>query len=224
MRPKTAIRTAGVDSLIIYFDANSSEDTLNWIIAADAYIRQQLKNILIDTVPSYQSLLVLYDLDKIRHRQIVQELQRCLQHCPQPQAQSSKVVELPVYYGEEVAPDMARVAKKTGLNPEQITNLHQQRDYRVYALGFAPGFAYLGELEAKLRVPRLTTPRAQVQAGALGIADAQTAVYPTASPGGWNIIGNCPVQMMSKKPLLNVGDRVRFCAIDRQQFEQMKTK
>ncbi|MEQ8514779.1 MAG: allophanate hydrolase subunit 1, partial [Chromatocurvus sp.] len=123
---------------------------------------------------------------------------------------------------EESGADLNAVADRAGLSVGDIIDLHSGTEYRVYAIGFAPGFAYLGELDERLTTPRLTTPRQRVPRGAVAIADRQTAVYPAVSPGGWNLIGSCPQRMFdpARDPSMpvGVGDRVRFCPISRDEF------
>lgn len=117
-------------------------------------------------------------------------------------------------------------SERAGLSPTQLIDLHQSVDYRVYAIGFAPGFAYLGELDQRLATPRLVSPRPKVPQGAVGIADRQTAVYPAESPGGWNILGLCPTALFKPECAgtaealmpFAVGDRVRFQSISRNEF------
>ena len=108
------------------------------------------------------------------------------------------------------------------LSVEQTIDLHCATEYRVYAIGFAPGFAYLGEIDERLAAPRLATPRLKVPTGAVAIADRQTAVYPAPSPGGWNLIGLCPTPMFNPQQVphmpVNVGDRVQFYPIDQAQY------
>ena len=134
----------------------------------------------------------------------------------------SSVVELPVYYAAESGPDLVVIAKRNKLSVEQVIEIHQSKEYRVYAIGFAPGFAYLGEVDERIASPRLSTPRMKVPKGAVAIADKQTAVYPNVSPGGWNIIGLCPTDMfdMTATPIMpvNVGDKVKFKSIDKNEF------
>ena len=117
---------------------------------------------------------------------------------------------------------MLSLAKAKDLSPDDVIRLHHEREYRVYAIGFAPGFAYLGQVNERLATVRLATPRAKVPRGAVGIADQQTAVYPSESPGGWNLIGRCPVRMFNPNamdaPKMSVGDHVRFEPIDRETF------
>ena len=114
------------------------------------------------------------------------------------------------------------IAERGKISVDQVIEIHQQQEYRVYAIGFAPGFAYLGEVDERIAAPRLATPRMKVPRGAVAIADRQTAVYPAPSPGGWNLIGLCPTRMFDpeKQPSMpvQVGDRIQFKAIDREEF------
>ena len=133
----------------------------------------------------------------------------------------SKVV-LPVCYEPEFALDLAEVAKKAGLSPEEVAHRHASGEYRVLMMGFAPGHAYMGGLDEKLAVPRRASPRAIVPAGSVAIANEQTVVYPYAISGGWNVIGRTPMVLFDAKrarpSLLWPGDRVRFRAIARAEF------
>lgn len=132
---------------------------------------------------------------------------------------------VPICYAADFAPDLPVIARAAGISPEAVIALHAGRTYTVQAVGFAPGFAYLGSVDASIATPRLATPRKHVPAGAVGIADARTAVYPAASPGGWNIIGRSPSQLfdatLQPPCVLQVGDRVKFQAISRDEFAQL---
>lgn len=134
-------------------------------------------------------------------------------------------VELPVCYEPEFALDLAEVAKKADLSPLEVASLHAAGEYRVLMMGFAPGHAYMGGLDAKLAVPRRASPRAIVPAGSVAIATEQTVVYPYAISGGWNVIGRTPMVLFdasrSRPSLLWPGDRVRFRAITRAQFVEL---
>ena len=136
--------------------------------------------------------------------------------------QQGSLVILPVYYSAESGPDLQGLADGAGLSVDEVIAIHQQTEYRVYAIGFAPGFAYLGEVDERIAASRLATPRQKVPRGSVAIADRQTAVYPAQSPGGWNLIGLCPQRMfdpnLTPSMPVQVGDRVRFDAIDKQTF------
>ena len=161
------------------------------------------------------------------HHLIKNKLRILLQHTEgnsteQLITNEANIVELPVYYSNESGPDLSVIAQRAQLTVEQVIELHQAQEYRVYAIGFAPGFAYLGEVDERIAAPRLSTPRMKVPKGAVAIADRQTAVYPSVSPGGWNIIGLCPVDMFDAKAIptmpVNVGDRVKFKAISKDEY------
>jgi KipI family sensor histidine kinase inhibitor len=213
MQPLKTISIAGENSLIVYFGDTPSDTIASEVAATAAQLRANLGDRLIDLVPSYASLLVIYDPFKTDH------------HAMRSASQPSSLVTLPVYYSTESGPDLQSLADNASLSIEEVMAIHQQTEYRVYAIGFAPGFAYLGELDPRIAAPRLATPRQKVPRGAVAIADRQTAVYPAQSPGGWNLIGLCPERMFdpSVEPSMQVqvGDRVRFKAIDRQTFLDM---
>ena len=136
------------------------------------------------------------------------------------------MVDIPVSYDGELGPDLGEVAARAGLTPEQVVALHTSGNYFVQAIGFAPGFAYLGGLPEKLHTPRRATPRTQVPAGAVGIGGALTGVYPLVTPGGWNLIGRTPLKMFdpsrAEPALVRAGDRVRFRAITAEEFAAWK--
>jgi KipI family sensor histidine kinase inhibitor len=137
-------------------------------------------------------------------------------------------VELPVCYEPEFALDLAEVAKKSGVSPEDVANLHAAGEYRVLMMGFAPGHAYMGGLHPRLTVPRRASPRAIVPAGSVAIANEQTVVYPYAISGGWNVIGRTPMVLFdatrARPSLLWPGDKVRFRAVSRDEFLEMIAK
>jgi KipI family sensor histidine kinase inhibitor len=137
-------------------------------------------------------------------------------------------VELPVCYEPEFALDLKEVAKKAELEPEEVAKRHEAAEYRVLMMGFAPGHAYMGGLDAKLAVPRRASPRAIVPAGSVAIANEQTVVYPYAISGGWNVIGRTPKVLFDatreRPSLLWPGDRVRFRAITRDEFFELQKK
>jgi inhibitor of KinA len=134
-------------------------------------------------------------------------------------------VEIPVCYDEKFALDLDEVTHYVGLSAEQVIELHSAATYRVNCLGFTPGFPYLSGLPPKLATPRRPVPRKQVPAGSVGIGGNQTGIYPTTSPGGWNVIGRTPVRLFTpnKTPptLLCPGDNVRFRSISRDEFEAL---
>ena len=165
-----------------------------------------------DVVPAYASLAVHYDPAVASYDEILREVRGTLQSpADGAPARETNAVEIPTVYD---GADLSDVAAATGMSVDEVIRLHAGREYRVYMIGFAPGFAYLGELDEKLRLPRRASPRTRVPAGSVAIADAQTAVYPGPTPGGWHLIGRTDLTMFDPKrekpSLLGAGDRVRF--------------
>ena len=222
------LEIAGENALMLYFsdpEATSScvtEKISSNVHQAAQLIRQNLAVEIIDLIPSYASILVMFNLLEVDHHHLRNKLKNLLKQCGHGNSKQGKLIELPVYYSLESGMDLARIAKQAKLDVEAVITLHQAQEYYVYAIGFAPGFAYLGDVSDKIATPRLVTPRMKVPKGAVAIADKQTAVYPSESPGGWNIIGLCPVDMfdVNAQPSMpiQVGDNVKFHAISKDEF------
>ncbi|KHF24493.1 5-oxoprolinase subunit PxpB [Solemya velum gill symbiont] len=218
------IEALNENSSIIYLGDEISDEVSARVGRAVALVRQSLGHLLIDLVPSYTSLLLYYDPDRIDHDQLRQRLVELLDSDTANTQESitSTQLEVPVYYGEEVAPDLQLLSEYAGLSPDEVISIHSDSSYRVYAIGFAPGFAYLGKVDERIAMPRMQKPRLRIPAGSVAIADAQTAVYPAATPGGWRIIGRTPMQMIDWESdsltQIVVGAEVRFRPIDRQEY------
>ena len=212
------IEPAGAEALLLVLAEQPDEDLPLRITALAEQIRQRLGVQLIDLVPGWTSLLLHYDLLLINYQQLIEQLTPLLEHWlqqPAPVLSSARLHELPLWYAGE---DLTAVAQACGLTEARVIELHSAVEYRVGVIGFAPGFAYLGELDARLALPRRNTPRSLVPAGSLAIAERQTAIYPQASPGGWHLLGRCPwplFDLQASPPCrLAVGDRVRFVPVD----------
>ena len=222
--PKVVI--ASENSTIVYFSERPCSQTSDQIAFTTNALRVRLGEDLIDLIPSYHSLLVIYNPLKLDYQKIEREIRDTIaQWTTNNQSQKGRIVELPVYYSPESGPDLQRIADHSGLSIDQVIKLHQQTEYTVYAMGFAPGFAYLGEVDERIAMPRLATPRHNVHQGAVAIADRQTAIYPSQSPGGWNVVGLCPIGLFNaeKQPHspMQVGDKLRFKSISRDEFIQL---
>lgn len=213
---------AGENALMLYFDQRIDPTISALVQQACALIKAELADDVVDILPSYASVLVIFNPFSTDLYRVKAQLQHCLAQLQTGDSHSGKLVELPVYYSEESGPDLALIAQTKNISIDEVIKRHQAISYRVYAIGFAPGFAYLGEVDPLLQMPRLATPRAKVPRGAVAIADRQTAVYPAPSPGGWNLIGLCPTPMFTPQaePAMPVavGDEVRFVAIDKAEF------
>jgi KipI family sensor histidine kinase inhibitor len=168
-------------------------------------------------VPGLGSVLVPFDPDRVGVDEVMERLtalRATTTSSTAPRSEEPATIELPIRYGGTDGPDLDDVARQTGLTTADVVELHSSVEYRVLFLGFAPGFAYLGDLPDALSIARLDTPRARVPAGSVGIAGRQTAAYPFESPGGWRLIGRTDAQLWDPgRPapaLLVPGSRVRF--------------
>jgi len=178
-----------------------------------------------DLHPAYCSVLINFDMLKLRHEELEAILRSYLAQLEKDLLPEPRQIEIPVCYGGDFGPDLNHVCATLGINPTQAIELHGSVSYIVYFLGFVPGFAYLGELPKSLVIPRLPTPRRSVQKGSVGIAGSQTGVYPFATPGGWRLIGRTPLTMFRAEnaiSLLSIGDRVRFVPISPEQFIELE--
>ena len=175
--------------------------------------------------PAYCSLMVTFDAARIDHPAVEAALRRFEQRAESLPAPKSRTVEIPACYDPEFAPDLLDVARAHNLKPKDVVRFHTSRTYHAYFLGFAPGFAYLGDLPEEIATPRLEVPRKQVPVGSVAIAGKQTAVYPFATPGGWRLIGRTPLALFrtNRKPmeLISIGDQVRFQAISSKEFSEL---
>ncbi len=173
---------------------------------------------VVDLVPTYRSLMVQYDPAKVSLSELQMALSEIEPAAGEGAAEGSSVVHVPALYGGEYGPDLDSVAEHAGLSPEEVVAVHSGTDYLVYMMGFTPGFPYLGGLPEQLVTPRLSTPRSEIPAGSVGIAESQTGVYPISSPGGWRLIGRTPLRLFdaeSEPPsLIAAGDYVRFVPLD----------
>ncbi|WP_336274029.1 5-oxoprolinase subunit PxpB [Vreelandella indica] len=220
---KIRIETAAMDALMVRLFDTIDEANMAWVIAADQALRGAFGATLIDLVPSYTTLLVHYDCQQMNHAEALGLINKMLSGLEPADTQAGELHDIPVWYDESVGPELPLVAKRAGLSVNELIEQHCNHDYCVFALGFAPGYGFMGLVDESLAAPRLKTPRRKVAAGSVGIADRQTAIYPLLSPGGWNILGrtNVPLFEHAKRgdPLFRPGDKVRFRAISREEFE-----
>ncbi|HEY5079217.1 MAG TPA: 5-oxoprolinase subunit PxpB [Opitutaceae bacterium] len=188
---------------------------------------------IVDVVPAYATVTVFYDPAQFTRpaEDAYDEVRRFLEACSArggggAPSSARKMVEIPVCYGGDLGPDLGFVAEHAKVGAQEVIERHAAGDYLVHAIGFTPGFPFLGGLPESLRTPRRETPRARVPAGSVGIGGYQTGVYPIVSPGGWQLIGRTPLTLFraDRDPasLLRPGDRVRFKRITAGEFESWK--
>ena len=177
-----------------------------------------------ELVPSYRSLLVVYDPLSISLGDLKRTIRDTYQNLDQTELPDSRTIDIPIVYGGERGPDLESVAQYHHITPQAVIDYHTRPTYRVYMIGFTPGYPYLGEVPDAIATPRRKTPRILVPKGSVGIAKQQTGIYSVDSPGGWQIIGWTPVNLFDPKAqppsLLMMGDRVRFEAISAQEASQ----
>lgn len=182
--------------------------------ALDARLRGSGIEGVIETVPAYASLLVHYDPLVLTYDEVSDWVRGESSKADEADARAPRRVEVPVRYGGDAGPDLEYVATYHKVSPGKVAELHASLDYLVYMMGFTPGFPYMGKLNAAIEMPRLETPRTRVPRGSVGIAGAQTGIYPVESPGGWRLIGRTSLSLfdLAGDPpfLLSPGDSVRF--------------
>lgn len=175
---------------------------------------------VVDIVPAYRTVAIFYDLNRTRYATLVTQLQARPCRPLKNDETLGRSWVIPCCY--ELGPDLSRVALHTGLSTSEVVHWHSATEYTVYAIGFCPGFPYLGYLPERLcNVPRLPSPRLRVEPGSVGLTGRQTGVYPLVRPGGWNLVGLTPLVLVDVAAgyfPLRTGDRVRFVAIDRAEF------
>ena len=177
-----------------------------------------------ELVPSYRSLLTVYDPLSISPADLKRIIRNTYQNLDQTELPATRTIDIPIVYGGEQGPDLESVAQYHHITPQAVIDYHTRPTYRVYMIGFTPGYPYLGEVPEAIATPRRKTPRILVPRGSVGIAKQQTGIYSVDSPGGWQIIGWTPVNLfdpLAQPPsLLMMGDRVRFQAISVQEASQ----
>ena len=177
-----------------------------------------------ELVPSYRSLLVVYDPLNISLADLKRTIHDTYQNLDQTELPEPRTIDIPIVYGGEQGPDLDSVAQYHHITPQAVIDYHTGPTYRVYMIGFTPGYPYLGEVPDAIATPRRKTPRILVPKGSVGIAKQQTGIYSVDSPGGWQIIGWTPVNLFDPQArppsLLMMGDRVRFQAICAQEASQ----
>ena len=217
---------AGDSSLCAEFGNEISKEINAQIRAFNILLKESGIAGIVETIPTYRSLLIQYDPGIISYKSLEGKLKKLLARLDSVEIPPSEVLEVPVLYGgEEMGPDLKFVAEDAKMSEEEVIKLHSEPEYLIYMLGFTPGFTYLGGLNDAIETPRLKTPRVKIPAGSVGIAGKQTGVYPIDSPGGWQLIGRTPLKMYDadrEKPILpEAGQYIKFVPIDRAEFDRI---
>lgn len=223
MRKPLRIVAASDSSLLVEFGDKISAEFHEPVLALFRALLARNDNRLRNLHPAYASLLIDFDPIRMTHEELASQVQDLIDSAPASVNTTGRAISIPVCYDPEFGIDLAEVAAHHRISVAEVIHLHVSATYRVYFLGFSPGFAYLGGLPSKLQIPRLTTPRGRVAAGSVAIAGDQTGIYPVDSAGGWRVIGRTPLRIFdpfaNPPTLLQPGDVVRFSAIDRLAFD-----
>ena len=195
------------------------------VLALEYLLQQKGLPGVLETVPTFHSLLVYYDPFVVGYEELITALRALVpQACPEV-LPPARTVEIPCCYGGDLGFELDAAAARLGLTPEELARLHAEADYYVYFVGFTPGLPYMTGMPEPLTIPRLETPRTKTPAGSVGIGGSQCCIYPVESPGGFWVLGRTPIRLYdpaSPDPiLLRAGDYVRFRAIDRAEFDRI---
>ncbi|MEB8345286.1 5-oxoprolinase subunit PxpB [Flavobacteriaceae bacterium KMM 6898] len=222
-----SIRPFGDFAILVEWPNKVEEEILNDILHFIHHLKvNHLNEKEWEMVPAYNSLTLIHREGKIDYKTFSKDLEEWYSQKSGDHVVEKFQWELPVCYEGEFAVDLKEVAEKLGMAPAEVISLHTSHVYTVYGIGFLPGFMYLGGLPSSLEIVRRETPRLKVAQGSVGLAGKQTGIYPQESPGGWNIIGNCPVPLFNKDNenpcFVNVGDKINFYAITKGQYDLLK--
>ncbi len=220
------IRISGDRAMVAEYGDAIDERINEKVRAVTELLRQSTVKGIDLILPSYRSIGICFDPLIISISEIdnlLSGLESGLDTAAIPEA---RTVEIPVCYGGEHGPDIDFVAEHNGIDPEEVIRIHSAAPYRIFTIGFAPGFFYLGGLDPRLHTPRMETPRAMVPAGSVGIAETQTGAYPIDSPGGWRIIGRTPLRLFDAfrpEPFFyQAGDSIRFMPVSPETYRHIE--
>lgn len=220
------ILRSGDSALVVEFGREIDEEINALVHALDREIRQRHIIGVTETVPTFRSLTVFFDPSVLSGERLEKKLYKLCRNLTGASVQEKKVIEVPVLYGGSCGEDLEDVASYAKLTPEEVIRLHTGADYRIYMLGFLPGFVYLGGMDKRLFCPRLETPRTKIHAGAVGIGGEQTGIYPLPSPGGWRLIGTTPLRPYdeSRTPpvLFSAGEFIRFVSVSEDEYKEIE--
>ena len=225
---KLKFKPFGSIAILIEWPKEINRGVLKNIILFKRKIKTEMADYILDTVPAYNSLTVFFDTNKIKYSGVVKKAKEIYEMEYKNLKLPYKLWKIPVCYDDEFGIDLQEMANSKKISKEKIIQLHSNTIYDLHFIGFLPGFLYLGGLPEELNYQRKQEPRQKIIKGAVGIAGGQTGVYPRESPGGWNIIGNSPIEffdMDQDRPCFaRSGDRLQFVAIDKNDYQKIKSE
>ena len=211
------IMPAGDAALVVEFGDIIDENVNAQVHALARKIEEQHIEGIMEVVPTFRSVLVQYDVFVCSYSQIRDVVHSLADNLNVLDKTAKKIVKIQCCYGARFGQDLSDMEKLTGLDRDEIIAIHSATDYKIYMLGFLPGFVYLGGLDKRIEVPRLKTPRVKIRKGAVGIGGNQTGIYPMDSPGGWRLMGATPIDLYDENRetpiLLAAGEYIRFVPI-----------
>lgn len=214
---KIKLLPAGDRAIVAEFGNEIDPAINNQVHALAKKLTEQRPEGLMELVPTFRSLLIHYDPALLSYASLRNMLEQLSDDLAHTGTEQKRILMIPCCYGSHFGPDLAGLERHTGLTRDEIIALHSSVDYKIYMLGFLPGFVYLGGLDKRLEAPRLSTPRVKIPRGSVGIGGSQTGVYPLDSPGGWRLIGSTPLDFYRPdrpNPMLcQAGEYMRFVPV-----------
>ena len=227
MYEKGRYLTSGDKGLVVEFGNEISEAVNKKVRNLYLAIHKSQISGIYEMIPTYRSLLIQYNPIEIEVNKLIEilvEIENSLDSIDLPKP---RIIEIPTIYGGEFGEDLKFVSEHSGMSENEVIKIHSSVDYRIYMLGFSPGFPYLGGMSEKIETPRLKTPRTKIPAGSVGIAGKQTGIYPMESPGGWQLIGRTPLKLYNPKSetpiILQAGDYIRFVPIEKAEYKNISS-
>lgn len=230
------IQSLGDHALVIHFGDTIDDSIHQEILFLFQQLQKQPITGMLDVIPAYTSLAIMYDVMIVNkeaptlsaYQYIKQQVYNLMQQNYLSFEIKRRIIRIPVCYDISLGIDVEEMAVEKKMSTDKIVRLHTETSYHVYMIGFLPGFAYMGAVDERIAAPRKNFPRQKVIAGSVGIAGTQTGIYPFDSPGGWNIIGQTPLQIFNKNNreprLLQPGDKIIFEPISLEEFEKIKSE
>jgi KipI family sensor histidine kinase inhibitor len=218
------IAAAGDAAMLVEFPPAIDPEISGRVIALGRAVRDRCGEMIRDVVVGYCSLTVYFDPLSLDPAWLEAEVRRTAEELPPAPVIDGALIDVPVCYGGDLGPDLADVAAAARCSEDEVIALHTGRSYRVYLVGFIPGFPYMAEVDPRIALPRRPSPRMKVPAGSVAIAAGQTGIYPSETPGGWHVIGRTRVKPYDPSRaapfLFKAGDRVRFHRVERAAFDR----
>lgn len=217
---------AGDGAMVVEFGKVIDDKINQNVHVLSCWIEEQKIPGVIELLPTFRSLMIYYDCHVIKYAQLKDKIERFdITSCSVGES-AKKILKVPCCYGARFGADLTDMERITGIDRDEIIRIHSSVDYKIYMLGFLPGFVYLGGLDKRIEAPRLKSPRLKIQPGAVGIGGSQTGVYPIASPGGWRLIGGTPLDFYNpdrENPILcKAGGYIRFIPVNIDEYYDIR--